>query len=223
MCLLGVSLTLFLIYGVKCPENPNFGGVNRRFQAKLEKKYWKFHVIDTPASISTKFCTTMETIKWSSWVVPIGTQQIQDGGRPPFKKTVKSPYLCNRLTDFDEIWYSDAYWTRTADAPLKFRIFENPTWRRRHVENHKNRDISATVRPIFTKSRTLMQKGLLTYQTLQNWISKIQDGGQLPFWKPRGNWQDFNWHNASRGPSAIAEFLVSINFSMHSVWGMVMA
>jgi len=24
------------------------------------------------------------------------------------KKTVKSPYLCNRLTDFDEIWHNDA-------------------------------------------------------------------------------------------------------------------
>jgi len=23
-------------------------------------------------------------------------------------KTVKSPYLCNRLTDFDEIWHDDA-------------------------------------------------------------------------------------------------------------------
>ena len=37
MCLLGVALTLLLILGVKCPENPNFGGINRRFQAKLEK------------------------------------------------------------------------------------------------------------------------------------------------------------------------------------------
>jgi len=26
----------------------------------------------------------------------------------------------------------------------------------------------------------------------------------------RGNWQDFNWHDASRGPSAIAELLVLI-------------
>jgi len=26
-----------------------------------------------------------------------------------------------------------------------YDFFENPTWRRRHVENHKNRDISATV------------------------------------------------------------------------------
>jgi len=25
-------------------------------------------------------------------------------------KAVKSPYLCNRLTDFDEIWHGDANW-----------------------------------------------------------------------------------------------------------------
>ena len=40
-------------------------------------------------------------------------------------------------------------------------FFENPTWRRRHVENHKNCDISSTVLPIFTKSGTLMQNGSL--------------------------------------------------------------
>ena len=66
------------------PENPNFWCANRRFQAK-RAKYWKFHVITT-ASISTKFCTTIETVKWSSWVVPIGAQEIQDGGRPLFWK-----------------------------------------------------------------------------------------------------------------------------------------
>jgi len=33
----------------------------------------------------------------------IWISQIQYGGRPPFKKIVKSPYLKNRLTDFDEI------------------------------------------------------------------------------------------------------------------------
>ena len=85
MCLLGVSLTLLPILGLKSPKNPNFGGVNRRFQAK-RAKYWKFHVIETTASISTKFCTTIETIKWSSWVVPRSAQQIKDGGRPPFWK-----------------------------------------------------------------------------------------------------------------------------------------
>ena len=82
MCLLEVSLTFLPILGVKSPENPNFWGMNRHFQAK-RAKYWKFHVIETTASISTKFCTTIETLKWSSWVVPIGAQEIQDGGRPP--------------------------------------------------------------------------------------------------------------------------------------------
>ena len=92
VCLLGVSLTLLPILWVKSPENPNFWGVNRRFQAK-RAKYWKFHVIEITGSISTKFCTTIETIKWSSWVVPIGSQQIQDGGRPPFWKKPLNRYI----------------------------------------------------------------------------------------------------------------------------------
>ena len=46
-----------------------------------------------------------------------------------FEKTVKSPYLCNRLTDFDEIWHDDAYWPPAAERSLKFRIFENSRWR----------------------------------------------------------------------------------------------
>jgi len=40
-------------------------------------------VIETTASILTKFGITIETTKWSSWVVPTSAQQIQDGGRPP--------------------------------------------------------------------------------------------------------------------------------------------
>ena len=43
--------------------------------------------------------------------------------------TVKSLYLCNRLTDFDEIWQDGAYWPPTAERSIKFRIFENPKWR----------------------------------------------------------------------------------------------
>jgi len=53
-------------------------------------------------------------------------------------QTVKLPYLCNRLTDFDEILHGDAHCSLTADRPLKFRIFKN-------LKNYKNRDISATV------------------------------------------------------------------------------
>ena len=40
-------------------------------------------------------------------------------------KTVKSPYFCSRLTDFDKIWHDDAYWPPITERPLKFRVFEN--------------------------------------------------------------------------------------------------
>jgi len=56
-----------------------------------------------------------------------------------------SPYLCNRLTDFDEIWHDDAYWSLTADRPLKFEILKFQDGGSSHLENHKNRDISGTV------------------------------------------------------------------------------
>jgi len=36
------------------------------------------------------------------------------------KKIVKSPYLCDRLAHFNEIWHGDAYWLLAADQPLKF-------------------------------------------------------------------------------------------------------
>jgi len=80
----GVSLILVLVIEVKSPK-AQFWVVNRRFQAKLAKS-GKLHIIATTAPISTKYCTTIETTKWSSWVVPIRAQQIQDGGRPPFWK-----------------------------------------------------------------------------------------------------------------------------------------
>jgi len=62
-----------------------------------------------------------------------------------FEKTVKSLYLCNRLTDFGEIWYSDAYWPLTANLSLQFRIFEIQNGGGAILKNHENRDISVTV------------------------------------------------------------------------------
>jgi len=55
---------LLPILGVQYPQNPIFGGMNRRFQAK-RAKYWKLHVIETTASISTKFCTMSGHRGWS--------------------------------------------------------------------------------------------------------------------------------------------------------------
>jgi len=60
--------------------------------------------------------------------------------RPPFWKTIKSPYLRKRLTDFDRIWrgdahrYSGLYWT------LKIALFHNSTWRTAAIV--KNRKIA---------------------------------------------------------------------------------
>ena len=39
-------------------------------------------------------------------------------------KTVKSPYLCNRVTDFDEIWHGDACWSPAPDVGPKVQIFK---------------------------------------------------------------------------------------------------
>ena len=75
------------------PPNPNFGGVNRRFRVK-RAKYWKFHGIETTASILTKFGTTIDTTKRSRHL----------------EKSQKSRYIRNGLTDFYENWYADAKW-----------------------------------------------------------------------------------------------------------------
>jgi len=45
---------------------------------------------------------------------PKRAQPIQDGGRPPSWENKKSPYLRNRLTDFDEIWQvGHTFWSVT--------------------------------------------------------------------------------------------------------------
>ena len=69
-------------------KNPQFWGVNRRFQAKHEKSK-NVHIFKTTASIPTKFCTVIKTTKCPSWVVPTHALQIQDGGRPPSWKNQK--------------------------------------------------------------------------------------------------------------------------------------
>jgi len=61
-------------------------------------------------------------------VKKIRISKIHDSGGRHFENS-KSPYLCNRLTDFDKIWHDDVHGFLVADRSLKFRIFENPTWR----------------------------------------------------------------------------------------------
>jgi len=77
-------------------------------------------------------------------------------------KTVKSPYILNRLTEFDEIWHADADCPPTGDISLKFRIFQNQDGGGRNLENHKNRDSLRNL-------ASLCKMGLLTVLTVKNW------------------------------------------------------
>jgi len=78
--------------------------------------------------IATKFCTTIKTAKYSSWVVQVCIHQIQDGKQLPFEKHLKSQYLHSCFTKFDKIWHGDTMVHR-ADCTLMFRIFENGSGR----------------------------------------------------------------------------------------------
>jgi len=80
-------------------------------------------------------------------------------------KTVKSPYLRNRLTDFDEIWHRYADLLTTGYILLKFRIFQKTRWRRPpSLKKHKNRDITTTDWQIFAKFSATMQNGTLNHR-----------------------------------------------------------
>jgi len=58
--------------GDQIPKPPFWGRVNRRFQPKLVKSK-NMHIIQTIASIPTKFCTAIKTTKRPSRVVPTHT------------------------------------------------------------------------------------------------------------------------------------------------------
>jgi len=112
VCLLGGFVDIALHLGGEIPRKPQLSGVNRRFQAK-RAKYWKFHVIETTAPITTKFCTTIETTKWSSWVVQTGGQQIEDGAWPPFWKPLNrhiSATVRLILMNFGTVTHIGPFW-----------------------------------------------------------------------------------------------------------------
>jgi len=83
--------------GVKFPQNPNFGGLNRRSTAKL-LKLKNMHIIKTAALIRRKFCTLIKTTKCPWWVVETRSSQIQDGGRLPSGKNRKIAISRHRLS-----------------------------------------------------------------------------------------------------------------------------
>jgi len=97
-------------------------------------------------------------------------------------KTLKSPYLRNRLTDFDEISRGDADWPPTGDTPLKFRIKNKMA----AVVILKTTKIAISLQRIDRSSSSrnlarLCKMGLLTVQTVKKFEfpkSKMADGRQ---------------------------------------------
>ena len=119
-----------------------FWGLN--FQAKLAK-YCEFMLSKLLYRFQPNFAQRQRPQSghsgWSQYV--LNKSKMADGRR--FAKSVKSQYLGNLLSNFDEIWQSEAHRPLTANRSLKFRISDNKKWRRPGVKNHKYCDISAIV------------------------------------------------------------------------------
>jgi len=138
------------------PKNPT-SGREYAFSSQMGK-YWKFHITETIASISTKLCTMIETTKWSSWVVPI-RDPFENPRRPAPQswKSQRSRYRHNGLTDLYEIWYGDEKMgLLTAPTIKRFDLQKiqhggwPPFWK---LLNHY---ISATVWPFLMKFGTVV-------------------------------------------------------------------
>ena len=74
--------------------------------------------METTAPIATKLCIAAKTDKYCLCVVRTRIQQIQDGRH--LGEIYKSIYHRNGLTDLDEIWHDDAYWTPGRQRPPRF-------------------------------------------------------------------------------------------------------
>jgi len=110
--------------------------------------------------------------------------KIQDGGRPPFKKSlnryisVKNRPISMKFSTLHQIL------NPVTDTWLKIEIFKIQDGGSRHLENRFFGHNSSTDRPISVKFCTRKQNGMLTRATWQKMqMRKIQDGGRSLFWK----------------------------------------
>jgi len=76
-------------------------------------------------SINAKFCKIKQNhvltqVVWPKYQI----SKTQDGGWPPFWKMALSPYLSRELSDFDQIWYTDANFHSEHGKLTKIEIFQ---------------------------------------------------------------------------------------------------
>jgi len=108
MCVFWVSLTLRPHLGVKAPQTPNFGGVNRRLQAKHSKSK-NMHIIKTTPPIPNELYSD-EDHQMPFFVGGPNTHVKNPRWRTAdiLEKSIKSPYLGCSLNHFDQTRRSDA-------------------------------------------------------------------------------------------------------------------
>ena len=110
--------------------------------------------------------------------------KIQHGGPPPFWKIVKLPYLSEKSSDCDEIWYTTSDIEPCYSHVTKNNNFWNSRWRQPPSWKSIFGHYSLIDSPISAKFCMRKQNGRstgATWQKLQ--IFKIQHGGRPPFWK----------------------------------------
>jgi len=102
-CLFGVVLILHPILGIKWLQNPHFGGMNRRFQAKCTK-YSNCCTIQTSAAIPNKFCRMIKkTFSYYLCIVKNVPTNPKWQTTTILRKWTIVFYL-NLLTDFDDLY-----------------------------------------------------------------------------------------------------------------------
>jgi len=130
---------------VYTPQTPPFWGTNRHCQAKLVK-YQHLHVIESTAPIQTKFCTVVNTAKYSSWVVKMLITNARWRTAAIVKKIEKLPYFRNGLTYCPKILHNDRHRLSELYIQLKVPVLKKSKMAdSRHFEKPLNRRNSAMI------------------------------------------------------------------------------
>jgi len=98
-------------------------------------------------------------------------------------KIVKSPYLSEKLSDFDTIRYTTANVQPDCSHVTKVQSFKIQDGGDSHLENRFFGRNSSTDCPISAKFCVRKQNRMPTKAAWKLQIFKIQDGGRPPFWK----------------------------------------
>jgi len=94
----------------KVPQNPHFGGLNRHFKPNMRKI--QTGIFRSVYHIDMKFDRQLRLATETSWVVSYHGKQFQDGGRPPFWKSIYRHLHQWKIIGFSwNFVHSSRFWT----------------------------------------------------------------------------------------------------------------